>query len=46
MILYEVPFSMSWLGFGMWTMFVDYVCTMLSLSEDCELLFLLCFIAS
>ena len=51
---YEVPLSMSLLGFGMRTMLVfnmlvrAYVfsCLMFSLSGHCELLFLLCFISS
>ena len=72
--LYEVPLSMSWLGFGMRTMLANFHmcgivlvlravfnmlvrnasprgpmcfrCLMFNLSGPCELLFLLCFIAS
>ena len=72
--LYEVPLSMSLLGFGMGTMLANFYmcgimlvlravfnmlmmntsprgsmcfrCLMFSLSGHCELLFLLCFIAS
>ena len=72
--LYEVPLSMSLLGFGMGTMLANFHmcgimlvfravfnmlvknasprgpmcfrCLMLNLSGPCELLFLLCFIAS
>ena len=72
--LYEVPFSMSLLGFGIKTMLANFHvygivlilravfnmlmrngspkvpmcfrCLMFSLSGPCELLFLLCFIAS
>ena len=72
MALYEVPLSMSLLGFGMGTMFANFhMCVislvlravfnmgnasprgpmcfrylMFNLSGPCELLFLLCFIAS
>ena len=63
--LYEVPLSMSLLGFGMGTMLANlravfnmlvrnvsprgpmcFKCLMFNLSVPCELLFLLCFIAS
>ena len=72
--LYEVPLSMSFLGFGMGTMLANFhmcgimlvlravfnmlvrnasprrpmcfSCLMFNLSGPCELLFLLCFIAS
>ena len=73
--LYEVPLSMSLLGFGMGTMLANFLhmcaimlvlravfnmlvrnasprvpmclrCLMFNLSGPCELLFLLCFIAS
>ena len=74
MCLYEVPLSMSLLGFGMGTMLANFHmcgiilvlravfnmlvknaiprrpmcfrCLMFNLSGPCELLFLLCFIAS
>ena len=74
MALYEVPLSMSLLGFGMGTMLANFHmcgmmlvlravfnmlvrnasprqhmcfrCLMFNLSGPCELLFLLCFIAS
>ena len=58
--IYEVPLSISLLGFGMGTMLANFhMCGILllfravfmrayvfSLSGPCELLFLLCFIAS
>ena len=42
--LYEVPLSVSLLGFGIGTM--CFRCLIFNLSGPCELLFLLCFIAS
>ena len=68
--LYEVPLSVSLLGFGIWTMLANFHvggimfllravlnillrnvhmcfrCLIFNLSGPCELLFLLCFIAS
>ena len=52
--LYEVPLSVSLLGFGIGTMLANasprgpmcFRCLIFNLSGPCELLFLLCFIAS
>ena len=44
--LYEVPLSMSLLGFQSPRGPKCFRCLVFSLSEPCELLFLLCFIAS
>ena len=45
--LYEEPLSMSLLGFGMGTMLINFhMCGIMLVSGPCELLFLLCCIAS